>query len=98
MSLKYFTASQPISQSLLDELNSFMGPNLKKISSDITFKCSDIETSSNANALETCPKFLYYNELEKAYKSTLHKDCRKMGNLAISSEAMKLIADVHGET
>ena len=46
---------------------------------------------------ESSPKFLYFNKLNLAYKSTLHNE-NKLLNSYTTPEVLRIITDIHRDT
>lgn len=77
------------------DLDAFMGPQLTTVVSSIAEYCSQ-QSSSTVNSFDsTNPKFIYFNKLNLAYKSTVHLDNRQSGNVAVSQEVLKIMADMN---
>lgn len=47
------------------------------------------------NINELSPRFIYFNKLNLAYKSTVHLDNKQTGNLACTKESIKIMADMN---
>lgn len=62
--------------------------------SEIAEYCSK-QVSTPSNAPENTPKFIYFNKFNLAYKSTVHLDNKQSGNVTISNEQLKIIADMN---
>lgn len=43
------------------------------------------------------PKFVYFNKLNLAQKSTVHLDNRRSGNVAVTPEVLRLLADINAD-
>lgn len=43
------------------------------------------------------PKFIYFNQLNRATKSTVHLDSRRCGNVAVAPDLLRLLTDVHSD-
>ncbi|KAK5639874.1 hypothetical protein RI129_010685 [Pyrocoelia pectoralis] len=78
---------------LFKELDEFMGSRLSSIASDIAEYCTrNIIPPSNS---DTSPRFIYFNKLNLAYKSTVHLDNRQSGNVACNKELVQIMADMN---
>ncbi|GJQ77233.1 hypothetical protein Trydic_g14902 [Trypoxylus dichotomus] len=83
-----------ISLQFLRELDESMGTKLSPIVSAIAEYCS--QQISTVNSLsEYAPRFIYFNKMNLAYKSTTHLDNKQTGNLACPRDSMKIIADMN---
>lgn len=91
---RFLVGSKELSLSFFKELDEFMGPKLTSIASCIGEYCSKNIIASSA---EGNPRFIYFNKLNLAYKSTVHFDNRQSGNLACTKESIKLMADMNSE-
>ncbi|KAF5296062.1 hypothetical protein FQA39_LY12684 [Lamprigera yunnana] len=78
---------------LFKELDEFMGPKLSLIASDIAEYCTRQITLPNLS--DSAPRFIYFNKLNLAYKSTVHLDHRQNGNITCNKEAVQIIADMN---
>ncbi|KAF2883661.1 hypothetical protein ILUMI_22533 [Ignelater luminosus] len=84
-----------LSLHLFKELDEFMGPKLSSIASDIAEYCTKHITSTNTP--DGAPRFIYFNKLNLAYKSTVHLDNRQTGNVACNKESIKVMADMNAK-
>lgn len=78
---------------MFKELDEFIGPQLTTISSDIAEYCSRYIAPTNVT--ENIPRFIYFNKLNLAYKSTVHLDTRQAGNVATTKESVKIMGDMN---
>ncbi|XP_065331648.1 vacuolar fusion protein CCZ1 homolog [Cloeon dipterum] len=84
-------------------LDAFLGSRLAQISEELAASCSKSSiqspgSSSLGSSLSPdSPKFIYYNTLNRATKSTIHLDGRKCGLVSVSQELIKLLGDVHSD-
>lgn len=51
-----------------------------------------------SNVSESNPKYLYFNKLNLAYKSTIHCDSRRLSNSLTTPEVLRIITDIHDDT
>lgn len=72
-----------------------MGPELLPVVSGIGEYCTQQSNNSTNSPDNNTPKFIYFNQLNLAYKSTVHLDNRQAGNICVSQEALKLMVDMH---
>lgn len=47
---------------------------------------------------ETCTRYLYFNKLNLAYKSTIHLDNRRCSNVLTTPEVLRVITDIYNDT
>jgi hypothetical protein len=47
--------------------------------------------------VDLSPKFVYFNKLNLAQKSTVHLDNRRNGNVAVTPEVLRLLADINAD-
>lgn len=73
-----------------------MGTQLTTIVSNIAEYCSK-QVVTTPNTSENIPRFIYFNKLNLAYKSTVHLDNKQTGNLACPTDSVKIIADMNDE-
>ncbi|KAJ8974137.1 hypothetical protein NQ317_004503 [Molorchus minor] len=78
---------------LFKELDAFISPKLVTIASDIAEYCSK-QVITPSNLPESAPRFIYFNKLNLAYKSTVHLDNKQTGNIACTKESLRLMADI----
>ncbi|KAJ4444927.1 hypothetical protein ANN_06726 [Periplaneta americana] len=82
---------------LFKRLDIFLGPQLTKLVSEVAEQCSRQATSSSTNSVDPSPKFVYFNKLNLAQKSTVHLDSRRTGNVAVTPEVLRLLADINAD-
>jgi hypothetical protein len=79
--------------------NTFIGSRLVQVSEELAKSYSkSIQPPMPSAVMSTsadAPKFIYFNTLNRATKSTVHLDSRKCGNVAVTQEMLKLLADVY---
>lgn len=75
-------------------LDSFLGVQLTTLVSSVAEQCSQ-NTSASA---ESNPKYLYFNKLNLAYKSTIHCDNRRLSNASTTPEVLRIITDINSDT
>ncbi|XP_065160589.1 LOW QUALITY PROTEIN: vacuolar fusion protein CCZ1 homolog [Atheta coriaria] len=91
----FISATEELTLELFQELDEFIGPNLTEVVSEIAEYCTK-QTPTQANiASETTPRFIYFNKLNLAYKSTVHLDNKQNGNLSITKDCCKIMADLN---
>ncbi|KAJ8937422.1 hypothetical protein NQ318_007881 [Aromia moschata] len=81
---------------LFKELDDFISPKLVPIVSDVAEFCSK-QVITPSNLPENAPRFIYFNKLNLAYKSTVHLDNKQTGNIACSKESLMLMADMNSK-
>ncbi|XP_076756382.1 vacuolar fusion protein CCZ1 [Xylocopa sonorina] len=74
-------------------LDSFLGPQLTTLVSSVAEQCAKHVIVSS----ESC-KYLYFNKLNLAYKSTIHPDNRQCSNVLTTPEVLKVITDIYNDT
>jgi|SRR5215510_4457870 len=82
---------------LFKQLDIFLGPQLTSLVSEVAEHCSRQATTSNTNSVDPNPKFVYFNKLNLAQKSTVHLDNRRSGNVAVTPEVLRLLADINAD-
>ncbi|GLV34716.1 Caffeine calcium zinc sensitivity 1 [Carabus blaptoides fortunei] len=91
----FIDGAKELTMDVFRELDAFMGPQLTTVVSSIAEYCSQ-QSNSTANSFDSNnPKFIYFNKLNLAYKSTVHLDNRQSGNVAVSQEVLKIMADMN---
>lgn len=81
---------------LFKELDEFISPKLVSIVSDIAEYCSK-QVITPSNLPENSPRFIYFNKMNLAYKSTVHLDNKQTGNLACNKESVRIMADMNSK-
>ncbi|XP_076310218.1 vacuolar fusion protein CCZ1 isoform X2 [Tachypleus tridentatus] len=81
-----------LSQEFFRRLDSFLGPALTTLASDISEQYSKLATSTTT---DTQLRFIYFNHMNLAQKSSIHPDGRKSTSLPVPSDIMKLLADIN---
>ncbi|KAK6170283.1 hypothetical protein SNE40_018709 [Patella caerulea] len=74
--------------------DSFLGPQMSKLASDITEQYPKRSAASNA---DTQFKFIYFNHMNLAQKTTLHIDIRKLSGVNIPQETLRLLGDINAD-
>ncbi|CAK9826959.1 Vacuolar fusion protein CCZ1 homolog [Anthophora retusa] len=74
-------------------LDSFLGPQLTTLVSSVAEQCAKHVTVTS----ESC-KYLYFNKLNLAYKSTIHPDNRRCSNALTTPEVLRVITDIYNDT
>lgn len=91
----FIDSSMELTIEMFRELDTFMGPELMTVVSGIAEYCIQQANNSTNNVDNNNPKFIYFNKLNLAYKSTVHLDNRQSGNVSVSQEALKLMTDMY---
>lgn len=76
-------------------LDSFLGPQLTTLVSSVAEQCSKHVSTVTP---ESCTKYLYFNKLNLAYKSTIHLDNRRCSNVLTTPEVLRIITDIYNDT
>jgi len=77
-----------------------MGSRLANVSEELAMSCSKAQSPAassltmNSYSAEA-PKFIYFNTLNRATKSTVHLDSRRCGHVSVSQDLLRLLADVY---
>lgn len=81
-----------LSANFFKQIDLAMGPQLTSLATEIAEQYSKaaLMTNSDSNARYL---YMYFNHMNLAQKSTIHPDAKKTGNVSISQENMKLLAD-----
>lgn len=82
---------------LFKRLDIFLGPQLTSLVTDVAEQCSRQAASNSTNSVDPSPKYVYFNKLNLAQKSTVHLDSRRTGNVAVSQEVLRLLADINAD-
>lgn len=75
-------------------LDSFLGPQLTTLVSSVAEQCSKHMVVNS----ESSTKYLYFNKLNLAYKSTIHLDNRRCSNVLTTPEVLRIITDIYNDT
>ncbi|XP_043281502.1 vacuolar fusion protein CCZ1 homolog isoform X2 [Venturia canescens] len=78
----------------LKSLDAFLGPRLTTLVSSVAEQCS----KHVVDLTESTPKYLYFNKLNLAYKSTIHPDNRRCSNVLTTPEVLRIITDINNDT
>lgn len=91
-------AETELTLELFRELDEFITPNLIPVVSDIAEYCAkQVSTPTSTNQNEFAPKFIYFNKLNLAYKSTVHLDNKQNGNVACNKDLLKIMSSMNGD-
>ncbi|KAL3275991.1 hypothetical protein HHI36_020722 [Cryptolaemus montrouzieri] len=93
----FVNADTELTLDFFKDFDNYINSKLTSLVSEIAEYCSK-QVSTPSNVVENAPKFIYFNKFNMAYKSTVHLDNKQSGNVAISSEQLKIIADLNSHT
>ncbi|XP_060526043.1 vacuolar fusion protein CCZ1 homolog isoform X2 [Cylas formicarius] len=79
---------------MFKEVNDFMVFKLVEVVTDIAEFCSK-RSVVPSNHPETTPRFIYFDKTNKAYRSTVHLDNKRSGNICCNIESLRIIADMN---
>lgn len=88
-----FLESTSLNLDYFKKLDQFLEPQLTKLGSEIAKYCTTQQILFS-NFSENGPRYIFFNEMNRAVKTTVHLDNRQAGNVNISEEELKLIADI----
>ncbi|CAH0547952.1 unnamed protein product [Brassicogethes aeneus] len=89
-----FIKDVELSLGFFKELDEFMSSKITSIVSDIAEYCSK-QVLTPSSLPESTPRFIYFNKLNLAYKSTVHLDNKQSGNIVCARDSLKIIADIN---
>lgn len=84
-----------LSLELFKNLDSHLGPHLTTLVSEIAEYCARQAAAVTSN--DTGPKYVYFNKLNLAQKSTVHLDSRKNGNIAVPQDILRIISEINSD-
>ncbi|XP_034251405.1 vacuolar fusion protein CCZ1 homolog isoform X1 [Thrips palmi] len=76
-------------------LDIFLGHRLTSLGSEIAEQFN--HSVASAASAESGAKFVYFNQLNRAQKSTIHLDNRKSGNISVPVDVLRILADVNAD-
>jgi len=77
------------------KLDSFLGPQLTSLASGIGEQYSRRPQSGSLQLTEPQCKYIYFNHINLAQRSTVHPDNRRTGNIGVPPDVMRLVADLN---
>ncbi|KAJ8881119.1 hypothetical protein PR048_017592 [Dryococelus australis] len=86
----------PLSLEMFKRMDVFLGPQLTALVSDVAEQCNK-QASASTSPTDPGPRFVYFNQLNLAQKSTVHLDGRRCGNVGVSLEVLRLLADINAD-
>lgn len=89
----FIDESVDLKMDFFQRLDIFLGHRLTSLASEIAEQCSN--SNASTAAAETGVKFVYYNQLNRAQKSTVHLDNRRSGNISIPIDILRILADIN---
>ncbi|XP_063915286.1 vacuolar fusion protein CCZ1 homolog isoform X2 [Zophobas morio] len=92
----FMKVDKELSLQLFKDMDEYVSPKLTTIVSDISEYCSK-QVITPSNVPENSPRFIYFNKLNLAYKSTAHLDNKQSGNIACTKESLKIMADMNNK-
>ncbi|KAJ1375125.1 hypothetical protein SESBI_51366 [Sesbania bispinosa] len=84
----------PLEIDFFQRLGIFLGHRLTSLASGIAEQCSH---STSASPGDSGAKFVYYNKLNRAQKSTVHLDNKRSGNIAVPTDVLRILADINAD-
>lgn len=94
----FIDGSLTLAIDLFKHLDIFLGPQLTSLVSEVAEQCGKQATNSGTNSPDpNSPKFVYFNKLNLAQKSTVHLDSRRTGNISVTPEVLRLLADINSD-
>ncbi|XP_062573305.1 vacuolar fusion protein CCZ1 homolog [Saccostrea cucullata] len=89
----FLQASTKVTFDLCRKLDSFLGSRLSQLASEIGEQFSK---RANTGA-DSAYRFIYFNHMNLAQKTTVHSDMRKTGSVSIPPETLKLLTDISSD-
>nr|XP_022313325.1 vacuolar fusion protein CCZ1 homolog isoform X2 [Crassostrea virginica] len=86
----FLQAATKVSFEHCRKLDGFLGPRLSQLASDIGDQFSKRASSGG----ESGYRFIYFNHMNLAQKTTVHSDYRKTGGVSIPPETLRLLTDI----
>lgn len=83
-----------LSSEFFKSLDNFLGPQLWTLVSSV----SEQNMKHVSMGTESIPKYLYFNKLNLAYKSTIHLDNKRTPNVLVTPEILRIITDINSDT
>ncbi|RZF48761.1 hypothetical protein LSTR_LSTR014425 [Laodelphax striatellus] len=77
-------------------LDDFLSPRLRKLSSEVADYLTRQSAVSSLN--DSSSRFVYFNRMNLATKSSIHLDNRRSGNISVPVEVLRLLADINSTT
>nr|CAH7752102.1 unnamed protein product [Callosobruchus chinensis] len=93
----FIKADTVLTLDFFKQLDELISAKLISLVTEIAEYCSK-QIVSPSVLPDSAPKFIYFNKLNLAYKSTVHLDNKHTGNLACSKESMRIMADIQEKT
>lgn len=91
-----FSGSTTLTMELFRQLDEFMGPELIPVVASIADYCAKQPPNSTTPSDYT-PRFIYFNKLNLACKSTVHTDGKPNGGVSCPPESLWLMADIKSQ-
>lgn len=86
-------SATPISVELCRKFDSFLGPELSTLASEIGEQYSRKPQQSS----EPQFKYIYFNHMNLAQKTSVHADSRKSSGIYVTQDTMKLMSDISSD-
>lgn len=93
----FIDGSLILNMDLFKHLDIFLGPQLTTLVSEVAEHCSKQAANSGASSPDSSPKYVYFNQLNLAQKTTVHLDNRRTGNITVTPEVLRLLADINAD-
>ncbi|XP_076264681.1 vacuolar fusion protein CCZ1 isoform X2 [Rhynchophorus ferrugineus] len=88
----FINGNMELNVDFFKKLDEFISPKLTPVVSEIAEYCTKQVISPNVT--ETIPKYIYFNKMNLAYKSTVHLDNKQTGHISCSKDCLKIMADM----
>lgn len=87
-------ASFQVTFDFYKKLDNFLGPHLSALASEVGDHYSK---RSSGGLNEAQFKYIYFNHMNLAQKSTIHVDAKRTGNVSVPADVMKLLGDLNAD-
>ncbi|XP_063221462.1 vacuolar fusion protein CCZ1 homolog isoform X1 [Bacillus rossius redtenbacheri] len=92
----FVDGTSPLCMEMFKRMDVFVGPQLTALVSEVAEQCGK-QAGSGASPTDPGPRFVYFNQLNLAQKSTVHLDARRSGNVGVCLEVLRLLADINSD-
>lgn len=90
-----FSDSVLLTSDVYRQLDEYLEPRVSKIAKDVA-EYNSKQAAASA-LVEGSSRFVYFNRMNLATKSTVHLDNRKSGNITVTKDVLRILADINSE-
>uniref|UniRef100_A0A1B6LR64 CCZ1/INTU/HSP4 first Longin domain-containing protein n=1 Tax=Graphocephala atropunctata TaxID=36148 RepID=A0A1B6LR64_9HEMI len=92
----FIPESEQLTMEMFRKWDTFLGPRLTKLVAEVSSYASK-QSSTASGSMDAATRFVYFNRMNLATKSTVHLDSLRSGNTVVTPQVLRLLADINAE-